>query len=314
MIFGIDYLAGAKYGNEILKSHPSGFAAGFFANTFGDAFPIVSRLAQTGRCPIIRIQLNWDDDHKYTDKHLKIAVQEARRYEKLKTASSIELSFATEHLLDNPDKWGDIIKGEAPSCTVVNNPWYGRGSLSKRYKNEQHSGSPIAGPSNWSFDGLACVDVDIEAYKKRYSPEIFFFWTHQLNLKYNEKDSTPRPLRKVRPSVELLRSLANLANPKGATNFPKTSIWKSHAEQSDWDGDNRSSKPCLITPAKASKIDLVKNGKVVATMAHYGQFVDGRQRYYANKYGYQISQEPLEVRANGKLIGVVNPGFRETFR
>lgn len=308
MIYGIDYLGGAKYKDVVLKGHPPGFAAGFFAQEFGDAFPIVQKLAQTGRCPVIRIQLCWSPTHNYTKSHLAAAIKEAKRYERLSTTAQIQLSPFCEHTLQNPDPWLDQIKKAAPSCTVVNNPINGKGAFSKKYMNEVHTGKPPSGPYNFSYDGQSSCDADTEADKIRYgAAQIFFFWTWQLNCHYNAKDKT----RNTRPSVELIKGLANLVGPRGSCSLPGNTLWKSFAEQSDPKGDWRSNKPMCISPINLPSLELVDNGKILGSLKRYPvPFADGRQRYYLGKWGYQVATKPVQLRAGSKIIGIVNPGFR----
>lgn len=311
MIYGIDYLAGAKYGSTLLANHPSGFAAGFFSTTFGDAYSVIERLAKSSKCPGIRIHLLWSDTHTFTERDLHIAVKDARRYEKLRSYSAIQLSPYCEHNLSSIDRHLDAIKDAAPSCEVINTPW--RGAFSKRYANEVHHGS-AASPYQFSFDGVATVDADAEKFKSDHvHAELLMFWTYQLNLKYNEKDTTPRPARTVRPSAKLIKSLAALAGEKGECKLPKGWLYKSHAEQSDPQGDARSGKPLIIGPKQANTCELVKNGRVIETLKYYGKFADGRHRYYATsgRYGYEIAQEPVQLRCGGKVIGTVNPAFRQ---
>ena len=315
-LFGLDYLAGAKYRKELLAAHKPGFAAGFFANTFGDVWPTIDALAKTGKCPLIRVHGVWSDTHTFGRESLNLAVREARKCRQYAARyPQIEFRYSPycEHNLNEKEMLAVMheVQQAAGPVRLVNTPW--RGAILKNFINEVHGDHPTpAGEYFYSYDGTACVDSDVEMFKAKHSKaDVFFFWTYQLNLKYNEKDTTPRPLRKVIPPVKLLKSLNALAGPKGECSLPKQHLFKSHAEQSDWDGDKRSSKPCFITPVKAEKLTLVSKGKVLATLTHYGQFVDGRERYYASVYGYEISTEPVEIRQGKKVLGVVNPAFRQ---
>lgn len=307
MLYGIDALGGAKYPDVVMRI-PAGFAVGIFAQEFGDAFPLVKRLAATGRYPVIRVQLCWSPSHKYTSQHLKAALKEARRYNTLRGQSQIQLSPFCEHTIPNPDPWLDQIHAAAPSCTIVNNPQNGRGSFSRKYMNEIHTGKPPSGPYNFSYDGQSSCDADTEADKQKYAnAQIFFFWTWQLNCHYNAKDHE----RNTRPTIELIRGLANLSGERGNCSLPSNTLWKSFAEQSDPDGDERSNKPMCISPLEVPELQLVRGGKVVGRLPrYYKPFIDGRQRYYLGKWGYQVAKEPIQLKAGSKLIGIVNPGFR----
>lgn len=309
MIYGIDYLGGAKYPDVVLRGHPKGFAAGFFAQEFGDAFSLIKRLAEGDKCPVIRIQVTWaGSGHNYTEKHLQQAIKEAKRYDKLKTQARIQLSPFCEHTLKSPDAWLDKIQQAAPSCTIINNPQNGIGSFSKKYQNEIHTGRPPTGAYNFSYDGQSACDADTEADKAKYKDaSIFFFWTWQLNCHFNAKDTT----RNTKPSVELIKGLANLANPRGKCSIAKNTLWKSFAEQSDPKGDWRSNKPLCIYPGKVNALSLYKDGKLIGTLPRYKEpFIDGRYRFYLGQWGYSVATEPVELKDGNKVIGKVNPGFR----
>jgi hypothetical protein len=319
-MFGLDYLAGAKYGDIILKEHPKGWAAGFFDTTFGDAYPVVSKLAQSKRCPLIRIHLLWDDNHTFGEKQIEAAFKSARRYQELATRVpiAIELSLFCEHNLKDPDVFLDRLQMIAPNCRIINTPLFG--AKSKKYKNEIHNDDPPpTGPYNFSFDGLNCVDTDIEMFKLKHSrSDVFFFWHPRFNLKWSMKDATPRPKRRAKPSKEFVKSIIYLSNSKGRTNPPPKMV-KSHAEKHG-PTDQKGDKLLLILNVKADKIELVTpGGKPVATLPFYGNFEGGGYRYYANSFGYQIAEKAqklggspfVRVFANGKRIGLINPAFRD---
>jgi hypothetical protein len=192
----------------------------------------------------------------------------------------------------------------------VNNPQEGKGAFSHKYKNEIHTGvSPKWGKYNRSFDGQSSCDADIERDKAAYSDaDIYFFWTWQLNCHFNSRDIT----RKTKPSIELIKGLANLENPKGTTDLPQHFTWKAFAEQSDPKGDNRSNKCLCLAPVHYPELQLKRAGKVLARAPKYHEpYLDGRSRYYFSVWGYQVSKVPVELWGNGKLIGHVNPGFRD---
>lgn len=315
-MFGQDYLAGAKYQDVILKTHPEGWAAGFFAKTFGDALPVVDKLLSTGRCPHVRIQLLWSDTHSFSDKDIPDIKKEAARYEKLRQKYphvTFELSPFCEHNLSNPDKYLDIVKESAPSCTPVNTPW--KGKLSIKYKNEVHGyAKKPNGKYNYSFDGTSCVDADVTKLKALHSSsDVFFFWDAPYNLKYEDTDKTPRPKRTYKPSRELLESIIYLSTDKGNTSLPKNWLYKSHSETKPTP-DPRRDKPVFIIPIKAKEILLKKpSGEVVEKLLYYGTFSDGRYRYYAKNWGYKIARvcDLCDVVVNGKIYGRIDPGFRD---
>lgn len=212
MIYGMDYLGGAKYPDTILKNHPRGWAIGIFARAFGDAFPIVKKLADSGRCPLIRIQLVWDGTHLYGDKWLPTAIREARRYEKLCGHSRIQLSPFCEHNHKDPDKYLDAVRSVAPSCEIINTPYQGR--FSSRYRNETHTISNIPLAQQFSFDGRDALAGGGRAALElaRAVPDVVFLWTARFNGKMSADDKTPIANRRAWPDAKTIMALRRMVN------------------------------------------------------------------------------------------------------
>jgi len=221
VIKGLDYLAGAQYGNEILKAHPLGMAVGFFAETFGNAFPVIDKLLKTGRCPLVRINLLWEDSHNYGVGHIPKIKKLAKQCNDLANKyPNVDVRVApfTEHNISTPDKYLDIAQQYAPNCLIINTPW--KGAFSQKYINEIHGEHQKPnGRYQYSYDGTECTNSDVEAYKKKYGDaEVFFMWSCRFNLRYREKDSTPRPQRikeakQRKPTVDYINSISYLLLP-----------------------------------------------------------------------------------------------------
>jgi len=322
MRYGLDYLAGARYSDLILREHPEGWAAGFFANTFGNALPTVERLLATGRCPHVRIQLLWSDSHTFGDGDIPTIRRLARAYQALKgkyPSVTIELSPFCEHNLQNPDKYLEIVKNEAPDCVPVNVPW--RGAFSKRFKNEIHGDhSKPQGAYNYSLDGMNGPDANITALKNAHaSADVFFFWGIRMNGNYHMGAKVARPDRKGWPDSRYIDSLIALHKDKGQTNLPRGWLFKSHAENKGT-GDPRAEKPVWVVPVKARAIELrADNGQVIDSAKYYGPFADGRHRYYCSDWGFLLAEKARRIHGhpranvfvNGKRIGIIHPSFRE---
>lgn len=333
MMFGLDFLGLPKYADVAIREFPAGWALGAFANTFGDAFPVVREIVRSGRCPHVRMQLLWSDSHSFSLADMPLAISEAKRYNKLagnNPKTKFELSVFCEHNIPNPDPWLDQVAAAAPNCRIVNTPY--KGALSRKYKNEVHGSSPRPkGPYNYSYDGTSCVDADVMADKRQYrNSEVFFFWIPQFNCKKSmaTHDDEGKPLprippkeRTVQPSSGQIDSVIYLHNHAGAgITLPKLFLWKSHADQqSETVPEPRASKPVLICPVKADRFELVAdNGQVVDVLPYYGPYKDGRHRYYLGDFGYQVSEKALRIqghpvlqlRSGRKIHGKVNPAFR----
>lgn len=315
----VDYLAGARYQKEVLQAHKPGFGARVILakEVFGDGLPLLKGLARKGTAPALGGHAIWDDRHTFGSKHLKIAIREAERLNDLAAKHpAIKWYFSPylEHNLSASSmlKVMKEIERHSTNLILVNSPF--KGAILPGYVNECHGehGKPISGRYIWSADGDSIVDLDVEKLKQLHAKaELFCLWNSQLNLRMSDSDTTPRPQRRVRPSLKLIKSLNNLTNARGAVVLPDHYLWKSHAEQTSPTNDIRACKPVLIAPKKAKEALLVDSqGRVLARLPYYGKFTDGRHRYYSTRWGYEISSEPCKLVIGGDEVGAVNPGFR----
>lgn len=309
-MFGLDLLGAAEYGKVALDSLPQGWALGIFDNTFGDATPVVIK-ALKRHCPLVRVQMLWSDAHTFGDGDIPKIKQIAKKYEAIAKRfpnSKIQLSPFCEHNLQNPDKYLDIVKNNAPSCTPVNTIWLG--AKSKKYKNEVHGELKAPkGAYNFSFDGTNCVDSDVEKFKSIHSnSEVFFFWHPRFNLKWSMGDTTPRHLRTAVPTKELIESVVYLHTKPGKINVPEKWLIKSHAERHGAD-DLKGDKLLIISPIKTSALKLKYRQNLTETLPYYGPFEGGGYRYYSSKFGYKFGSN-VEVWADDKKRAICNPGFR----
>lgn len=333
-MFGLDYLGGCRFGDLILREHPAGFAAGFFSNTFGDAMPVVERLVNTGRCPRVRLHAMWKDRHDFTPRDFPEIIKEVKRIARLAQkypAIDWRISPACEHGLNQRDALTLLTQARdaAPNCLIVNTP-DSRGALVEGFVNEIHGfrSTPPNGNYNidFSFDGKACVDSDVESYKSEFTrAATFYFWEPRFNGRWEDNDKTPRPQRKGWPDSKLIDSVIYLHRDRGAVSLPAKWIYKSHAENKGPDKrtgkiDPRAEKPCIIAPIKTDRINLVTaNGQVVSQLKYYDIFSSGGFRYYdPNNWGFEIAEKArriqghslVTVKVNGKAVGIINPGFR----
>jgi len=322
-MWGLDYLAGAKYPDLILREHPAGWAAGFFFDTFGDSTRVIDELCKTGRCPAVRVHLAWKDDHRFPSSEFVSIARKGRKIEALARKYSkvkFYVSPACEPTgvsTSDAVKFCKLVQNEAPSCTVV---WVG--NPIPGFKNEKHGPYPSGKFSITSVDNNVAGIVDLDAEKWKglaKSAEIAFFWDPRFNGRRETNDVTERSRRNDFPDSPLIDSIIFLHMDRGKTGeLPKGWIYKSHAENSE--GYNpREEHPCLITPIKDKRAEfVVPNGQVIGTLEYFGTYSGGGYRYYASAWGYQlaekarrISGKPLaHIRINGKLFGPINPGFR----
>lgn len=339
-MLGLDYLFGAKYSDLILHSHPSGWAAGFFLNVdgVGDATHVIGSLAHTGKCPRIRVHGIWKDGHDFSLADLSLAVHRASQVQVLAAQyPHVQFEYSpfceqnslvtgdVEHVLD-------ACLVAAPHCIMVNTVISG-GGFSLKYKNEVHGTKAAPGATsghqyNFSFDGSSAVDSDVEFVKKQHhSAEVFFFWDPLFNCRAETNDSTPRPQRDLLPDAKLIQSLVFLSTNRmdSFITLDSHTLYKSHGEVTEspphsGHEDPRSNHPVIITPHVADHIEFrLGTGEVVGRANKYGPYIDGRTRYYADQWGFEIAQRAItksggphtKLICGGTLdLGVVNPGFR----
>jgi hypothetical protein len=326
MLYALDLLAGARYPKVSIQEFPDGWGLGVFSSVFGDARPFVRALLETGKCPLVRVQLAWRDRHDFSRKDFPGIVQEARKWANLVAifpGVKWYFSGACENKLprhDASDLGIEVLKVLPPGVTYVNS--YIKGGAPIDFGiNEQHGheANPTRQGDFFSFDGTPCVDSNIQAYKDRHQKAaVFFFWDARFNLRWEDKDATPRAKRTEkgrRPDAKLLRSIIALASDPGTTYLPRGWIYKSHAENHG-KGDPREEKGLVISPIKADRIELRSfSGVLLAALPYYGAYSGGGYRYYSSRWGYEISKTACEVWAGGKRYGVINPAFRAgTFR
>lgn len=318
-MFGLDLLGLAKYPKVAKNNFPEGFALGVFSDTFGDSRPAVDGILDTGKCPRVRIHLMWKDAHSYTRSDFPSIVKEARKWLPVVAKHPrIEFVFsgACEHLLNAPDAnelRNRVLEVFAtnPKISYANTPMQGGADIQFAI-NERHGSKAQSRGNfeNFSFDGSACVDSDVEKIKKEFrSAQTFFFWEPRFNGRWEDNDKTPRPDRKGWPDGKLIRSVIALSGACGDVSLPPKWLYKSHSENNG-DGSSRAEKPVMISPLVVSDISLREGPRTVGILKYYGPYSGGGFRYYAKTWGYEIATQPVEVWAAGKRHGTINPAFR----
>lgn len=327
MIFGIDYLGGANYGNVIINEHPAGWAAGFILNTNEpswpkrNAWPVIESLARTGRCPLIRVHAIWDDAHTYRPEYLPIINREQKKT--IATARAFpnmrfEFSWMCENNMNSQQNGQMIETLNDPHITLVNSVF--RGFPNAGAKLEIHGDRDgFQGPCNYSYDGTDCFQDNVaEQIHRRSNCDVFFFWSHRCNGHYGPKDKRPRDKRDAWPFENYLDAMIALSRDPGAVDLSNKYIYKAVAEDSG-NGDWKDNKPCIIIPQRAKEVLFVcENGQVAGRAQYFGTFAGGGFRYYSREWGYQIAEKARRIQGHtlvsltvdGKPIGKICPSHR----
>lgn len=316
-MFGLDHLGIAKYSQVARQAQKEGIAIGAFGGVFGNSVPAIQRILAGGKCPAVRIHLAWRDNHEFSLRDLPAVIREAKRWiPVVKRFSKVKWYFsgACENNLSKADAllYANKVLATLPGVTYVQcgvKHIHGENII-----NEVHgvNAKPLKGRYIFSFDGNACVDADVELLKLRHKDaEIFYLWEPRFNGRWESTDKTERPLRNGWPDKNLIESVQALMGDKGATNPPKGWIYKSHAENHGAK-DTKAEHPVIICPLKAERIVLKDlSGQVVDILPYYGPYAGGGHRYYSQKWGYNISTEPVRMWINGVSYGFINPAFRD---
>jgi len=330
MKFAMDYLGGSMFSSILLTAHPVGWGAGFFAETFGNCWPVVDKLAASGKCPLIRIQGPWTN-HKYMPALHDKAIFTAHKktVEMMRKYPAVDFQFSPVCESDVKGRvWQDLFARLFRTnmtlklvCSVGT-----RGELVKGILAEVHGSTPAPrGEYNYSYDGTSTVDSDITKDKRTHRrASVMFLWHPSFNLRYKtklsgeeipevKKNDTAAPKdRHCKPTVELIASMAAQASDKGKCRLAPNVLWKSHADRHDTPAEPRAYKPVLIAPPKVDRITLEDDfGRVVATSIKRDPYNDGRYRYYFSSYGHEIGNRVLNVKAGTRILGTLNPAFRQ---
>jgi hypothetical protein len=328
-MFGMDYLGGAMFPSILLRAHPAGWAAGFFADTFGNCWGVADKLAASRKCPLIRINGPWTA-HKYVPAQHDKAIFAAFEKTKALAGKYPGVRFQFSPVCESDGRgvaWRGLfakLKQTAGPVEIVCSIY--KGEVIQGFLVEVHgSHKPHNGAYQYSYDGTSAVDANVQKDKEAHRKAgVFFLWVPSFNLKYKTKlsgdetlqvrnnDGAPPKERHCKPTVELIESLVALASDKGGAALKPRNLWKSHADRGSTPPDGRAWKPVLISPARASFATLVdSNNNVVAKSGPPSKYHDGRWTYRFPKYGYQIAVGLLGLRVGSQEIGVVNPAFRE---
>lgn len=202
----IDTLAGVHY-PELLDLIPNHIGIGFFHYAFnGDVPALVVSELEKGRAHI-RVNILWDDGHEYTEFDYPFIAQAAQVYELIcqQFGAKVQLAPVTEHNLDHPEPFLQLIKTHAPSCgKPVNSVLYGAFVRSPEVENEIHGHDVCPTDINcaYSFDGLDAMEQDIPAIRAANSHATrFCVWTSRFNLRYITSDPAPR-WQRIREAVD----------------------------------------------------------------------------------------------------------------
>lgn len=348
MKWGLDYKAAGKYENVILAEHPEGWGAGGFVHVDGwpSSINTFDKLLATGRCPWLRLELAWADDHKFTDRYFKIVEDNARLSRPLLEKYphiDFYVSSVTEHLLNKQqwDRFAGIADKELRGLRyqLVNSPLHG-GFIHDSLINEQHGTDfkPKGKRYAHSYDGNNIVDSDVTKDKILVKDaEYSMIWNSQFNGNrvIREHDENGKPIKIPRDKRKFYVSAGNqydsflypALHDRGDVKIPLGWIIKSHGDQQSIPPTGKDQKPVIITPKNEKYNEIVfkaKNGQVVDVAKYFGSLNEkpsGKligHRYYCTDWGYLLSEKAkricgdpvVQIWVKGKRVGRCNLAFR----
>ncbi len=348
-LIGYDYLGAGHKKWPLRKSirlTPAGSAIGCFWDTFGPAKRAISRFANSGKFPVIRIHVWWSNQHAIVPPMpLAKACREIEKLAKAHPLVKFYISHSCEHNETNEQTVRSrmkVIRDEAPSCIPVNSVW--QGALLDDEINEKHGADgECPGVYINSFDGESCYDQDVNKWHKKHADSLIrFLWAARFNGRevYKEGDTVPPPLlRTAWPDRKYLKSVIALQAPSGALPaipgaipIEKPLLYKTHSEDHPGDSNARENKPVLILPVEANKAQITTlAGQSICEFNYGGGFagggnptggLPGMHRYYSpGMYGYEIAEKATMksgspwalVKVKAKTYGPIHPAYREGY-
>ena len=320
--------------NILLRSHPTGWAAGFFDSTFGNIWGVVDKLAASGKCPLIRINGPWTN-HAYVPAQHDAAIFAALAKTQLMANRYLNLGVRWQFapICENDNTTAayrsliDTCKQRCLSVQIINSRGTKGADIPGTVSEVHGSTKAPNGDYQYSYDGTSVVDANVRKDLETHArADTFFFWHPSFNLKYKaqlsadgheplhvkKNDSAPPKERNCKPTKELIESIARLGESiNGSPKIGRRDLWKSHSDRNNTPPAEREYKPVFITPTSVAKIELRDGGKVIAVSKARAKYLDDRFIYRFDKFGYQMADKVVDIFAGGKKIGEVNPAFRE---
>lgn len=335
MIFGLDYKAIGNYEKVVLEEHPNGWAGGGFVNLSGfrPSVGSISRLLNTGRCPLFRYDLTWsDDNHVYDSSFRRIVKRRAQEIKPVVSAHPNIKHFVnpvTEHKLRERDwlVFADIVEqvlGE--SVELVNVPMVGSGFVSRKYLNEYHGAekSPRkGGRCAFSGDGTSLHDMFINPLLTNYVDALYFMgWIPQFNGNRKVGESDPRHKRIYWPTNKQMDAqIYILNNFDSSGKFPRHCIGKSVSDQAKNHAkpEGKDCKPVFLAELAAKIkprriIITADNGQTIATSRERQSWDDEKNhkqigwRWYFDEWGMDISEKARRIQGGNGAGNVIADG------
>lgn len=343
---GLDLLGLAKHDIQMVKSElEARMSLGFLDGTFGDPYPNLKVLLDSGRITSVRIHL-WDHTcyrHRVCPKGTPPATDIRRVTNRAKRFHQFMLSYpniqqyispALEHDVKDQKvviNWFKEILKEAPKASLVCSAFTGYCPKivgSNKVLIEKHGCKAKA--DIISPDGESHFDCNNFTYNSQ-AKEIVYSWINQNNGRVTGEKTFTAPKERVNwPTRQDIRQQVSLlypatAKPKvtGCKDLKSPLLFKTNAEYfGQGKDDGRGNKPMFIHSKKISKFEIFSikpyvpnlfiKDKKVGEMRYYGSYQGGGYRYYiGGRYG--TNQTPTELMMDLKSEWGIIQGSGECY-
>jgi len=343
----LDTLGAGKYCDQLIAAVLADkiTCIGYLVGTFDDDAQCLQRIVATNKLKSARIHLlngpglrnralgAYEPHRRHTvatfsaavergDKDVTTAIAErAKKIESItKGKLRCLLSGVLEHDLSTKAaaKVVEILRANAPSCRVVNNPVSLRAAVLPNTIHELHGEKPsLKAPCVVSLDGIRAVAVDMPAYLKRYQHcEQIFVWDQELNCRVEGAFIDPR-LRKACPTKQQFDSLLSYLDPanlkrtpapqkiRGCSKVLKTQdgyrtgfVWK----VGDHPRPGKQTVTIFPSSERWDRVRFVANGKIVDEPRFCGIANENRQHWCSNKLARQLPEGVVVQASKGRQI------------
>lgn len=293
--------------NSVVNGISDGSAIGVFDSTwpdnFGDPYPKVKSLVESGKVSAVRIHIWWSYQHVGVAQ--SVLVKALPRWEQLaidNPSVKIYISPSCEYRADTAGNyvvnWIKAIKQRAPHTIPVLAPMPGA-PVVKNILLEHHTDKlPPVGKKILSTDGNSIFDANARKLVNQNGESVMILaWAMRYNLAQSPTPEkgyfSPVPrLRTADPGVQYIRSIDDLLYPpvENISDLRKPELWKTHAEDKvpppGHNTDPRANKPVLIIKQKVGSVLIFdSNGTQIGSLGYFGTYPGNMYRYYSGWAG-----------------------------
>lgn len=334
--YGHDFLGlGNKHFkvDEIIPTLENNTAIGVFDSTwpdnFGDPYPKVRKLVQTGKIKLVRVQLYWSYQHKPAPPG--IIKQAVPRWERLAKEFPNVIFYlspsceydktTTKAVIQN---WVNIIRKSAPTTIPVLSPMDGPtipGVLVEKH------GDNVVGASALSTDGNNIFDANAaQLVNSNQNATYILGWGMRYNLAEVGNTLKP-PYRTAAPDKKYIKMVWSQFGTRIYGGLQRPQLYKVAAE--DKVGvDVRANKPLFIIKERVSFIQILdSNNGVMGKFPYYDTYLNQGYRYYSGMpggmgmYGWEIGElakqrtgsDVIKIKAGNTVYNVGSAAFRTPY-